>query len=138
MSITKSHKFLEPALACHHSWCATLWKITRVTHANTISMQLRHCENSCMSHGACDHCNLNTISGICTKRSRSQLTCILLPLLLLRFTVLGLPFPFPLSATVPVPALDLHTITGRMRKQNLKYYSAPRDSVWNDDISFCS
>ena len=66
-------------------------------------MQLRHCENSCMSHGACDHCNLNTISGICTKRSRSQLTCILLPLLLLRFTVLGLPFPFPLSANVPVP-----------------------------------
>ena len=38
----------------------------------------------------------------------------------------------------PVTALDLYTITGRMRKHNLKYYSAPRDSDQDHDMSFCS
>ena len=38
----------------------------------------------------------------------------------------------------PVPALDLYTITGRMRKHNLKYYSAPRDSDQDLDMSFRS
>ena len=38
----------------------------------------------------------------------------------------------------PVHALDLYTITGRMRKHNLKYYSAPRDSDQDHDMSFRS
>ena len=38
----------------------------------------------------------------------------------------------------PVTALDLYTITGRMRKHNLKYYSAPRDSDQDLDMSFRS
>ena len=38
----------------------------------------------------------------------------------------------------PVPALDLYTITVRMMKQNLKYYSAPRDSYRDNDMSFGS
>ena len=35
-------------------------------------------------------------------------------------------------------ALDLYTITGRMMKQNLKYYSAPRDSDRDNNMSIRS
>ena len=97
------------------------------------------------------------LAGSWTKRSRSRLTFTLLlaewgskiwsisPFPLSIFTLL----PAERGSTIwslslvnctwpSVPALELYTITSRMRKHNLKYYSAPRDSDQDHDMSFRS